>query len=172
MGELFAKLQEKRQIKDIILMYEATRKPRSAGVIAGSNARRDVYQMRDGVAQQKRDHELMQAQSSDWYPDCIENPDFQSWHLLRRLGHLACSRLSCYDSKYEKSMKDGSPGITFKASRQHIQSVTTLHSRHSEDDPSNVWLSPGHVFISCCTHCIKAALHFPLASARNSCLLP
>ena len=69
------------QIKDIIHTYEAIRKPRTSRVIAGSNARRDIYQMRDGVAQQKRDHQLRQEISADRYPRCIENPDFQSWLL-------------------------------------------------------------------------------------------
>lgn len=62
-------------------MYEAIRKPRSSRVIAGSDARRDIYQLRDGMAQQKRDHELMQEQASDRYPNCIEDPEFQSWLL-------------------------------------------------------------------------------------------
>ena len=74
-------MQEKRQIKDVMLVYEAIWKARSAGVIKGSNAKRDVYQMRDGVAQQKRDHELRQAKSSDWFLECIGNPGFQSWLL-------------------------------------------------------------------------------------------
>ena len=81
LGELFARMQNKSQIKDIIHMYEAIRKPRTSRVIAGSNARRDIYQMRDGEAQQKRDHELRQEHSSDRYPRCIEDPGFQSWLL-------------------------------------------------------------------------------------------
>lgn len=37
--------------------------------------------MRDGVAQQKRDHELRQERSSDRYPRCITDSGFQSWVL-------------------------------------------------------------------------------------------
>ena len=81
LGELFARMHEKSQIQDIIHMYEEIRKPRTSRVIAGSNTRRDIYQMRDGVAQQKRDHELRQEHSSDKYPRCIEDPNFQSWLL-------------------------------------------------------------------------------------------
>lgn len=81
LGELFGRIQHKGQIKDIIRMYEEIRKPRTSRVIAGSNSRRDVYQMRDGVAQQNRDHQLRQEHSADRYPRCIEDPGFQSWLL-------------------------------------------------------------------------------------------
>ena len=87
-------------------MYEAIRKPRSSRVIAGSDARRDVYQMRDGIAQQKRDHELMQEESSDRYPKCIEDPEFQTWLLeydteaavKSAWAHYQAGRLSGYKS--------------------------------------------------------------------------
>ena len=82
LGELFGRMQHKGQIKDIIRMYEEIRKPRTSRVIANSNARGDVYyQMRDGVAQQMRDHQLRQEHSADRYPRCIEDPGFQSWLL-------------------------------------------------------------------------------------------
>ncbi len=74
-------MQNKSQIKDILYLYEAIRKPRTSRVIVGSDARRDIYQLRDGKAQQERDHALMQEPSSDRYPKCIEDPDFQSWLL-------------------------------------------------------------------------------------------
>ena len=74
-------MQENSQIKDIIYLYETIRKPRTSRVAAGSDARRDVYQLRNGKAQQERDHELMQERLSDRYPKCMEDPEFQSWLL-------------------------------------------------------------------------------------------
>ena len=81
LGYLFAKMQEKSQIKDIICLYEMIRKPRTSRVIEGSNARRNVYQLQDGKAQRERDHDLVEEHSSDRYPKCMEDPEFQSWLL-------------------------------------------------------------------------------------------
>ena len=81
LGALLARLEDKSQIKDVLRLYESIRKPRTTKVIAGSDARRKVYQLRDGDAQQERDQQLRQKSPFEGYPKCIADPDFQSWLL-------------------------------------------------------------------------------------------
>ena len=79
LGELFARIECKQQIKDILHMYEAIRKPRTTIVIARSNARREIYQLSDGVAQHERDRQLLQASSDSNYPEFMGSEAFEKW---------------------------------------------------------------------------------------------
>ena len=62
-------------------MYEAIRKPRTTSVIARSESRRNIYQLPDGDAKERRNRQLMQEESLDRYPECIDDAEFQSWLL-------------------------------------------------------------------------------------------
>ena len=86
LGELFARIQDKAQIKDVVRMYEMIRKPRTARVITGSEKRRNKYQLCDGTTQQDRDQKLLETEPSDRFPECIEDPVFQSWLLEYDVG--------------------------------------------------------------------------------------
>lgn len=57
------------------------RKPRTTSVIKRSDARRDVFQLPDGPAQEERDRQLLQEKPFDGYPACIDDSEFQSWLL-------------------------------------------------------------------------------------------
>ena len=81
LGHLFERLEDVSQIPKAIRLYEAIRKPRTSRVTAASNARREMYQLPDGEAQQARDEGLRRESRCNGYPRWFEDPAFHSWLL-------------------------------------------------------------------------------------------
>lgn len=67
------------QLPDVLLMYEALRKPRTTCVVKGSTGMRDLFHVHDGPCQREHDRQLLEYQdkSSEAFPNRWRDPVFQ-----------------------------------------------------------------------------------------------
>ncbi|KAF3492073.1 salicylate hydroxylase [Arthroderma uncinatum] len=79
LGTLFKKIRSNSQLRDLLSVYERSRKERTTKVIQGSTALRDVFHMLDGPGQQKRDIKLLQRNPFEPYPIPWIDPKFQAF---------------------------------------------------------------------------------------------
>jgi len=79
LGALFEKVQEKSQLPDLLLIYEAIRKARTTQVVKGSTSLRDIFHMNDGPQQQERDRQLLEQEPFEGFPNRWADPVFQSF---------------------------------------------------------------------------------------------
>ena len=81
LGSLFAKLEHKSQIPDMLRLYESIRKPRTTRIVEGSAAMQEVYNLPNGEKQLERDRQLLEEKPCEGYPNPFADPAFQKWLL-------------------------------------------------------------------------------------------
>src|SRR5882762_2074428 len=74
LGALFEKVQEKSQLPDLLVIYEAIRKARTTQVVKGSTSLRDIFHMHDGPQQQERDRQLSEQEPFEGFPNRWADP--------------------------------------------------------------------------------------------------
>lgn len=77
LGALFEKIEEKSQLQDVLVIYEAIRKARTTQVVKGSTAYGQIFHMHDGPRQQERDRQLLEQAPFEGYPHRWADPVFQ-----------------------------------------------------------------------------------------------
>ena len=120
LGELFARIQDKKQLEDVLRMYESIRKPRTTCVVRRSDLRRNIYQLPDGHAQEQRDRQLMQETPFDGYPTCIDDPQFQSWLLSYDIKLEVEKAWEEYEQSELSDRNEIAKGITKDVKDQHV----------------------------------------------------
>jgi salicylate hydroxylase len=76
---LFEKISHHEQLRDIVTIYEAIRKPRASAIVKGSTACQAVYHMHDGPLQEERDRQLLEEEPFEGYPNRWKDPTFQRY---------------------------------------------------------------------------------------------
>lgn len=79
LAALFARIERRSQIADVLLIYERLRKERTTRIVKGSTALRGILHMEDGEQQQERDRQLMELEPCENYPNRWADPVFQNW---------------------------------------------------------------------------------------------
>lgn len=74
MGNLFARIQTKGDIPQILSKFERIRKPRTKFFVDRSRSMQEIYTMGDGPAQEARDHQLLHEEPFDGYPNPLSDP--------------------------------------------------------------------------------------------------
>jgi salicylate hydroxylase len=69
----------REQIPDVLIIYEAVRKPRTLTLKRRSEEMRDVYCIQNGPVQEERDRQLRDLEPYPGYVIPWMDPDFQSW---------------------------------------------------------------------------------------------
>ncbi|KAL8687848.1 MAG: hypothetical protein Q9218_006093 [Villophora microphyllina] len=77
LGTLLSKIQHRKQIPDILLMYERLRKPRTTALRDRSRAMGKIYAYEDGPLQEERDRQLQNHAPFDGYPNFLADQGFQ-----------------------------------------------------------------------------------------------
>ncbi|KAL3424113.1 3-hydroxybenzoate 6-hydroxylase [Phlyctema vagabunda] len=114
LGLLMARITEKSQLSDVLVMYESLRKSRSTRVVKGSTHYQDIFHMHDGDRQRERDRQLLEYQDDPFegYPNKWRDPVFQSWLW----GYDATREVDQAWSIYEK----GQFPLTYGRFRSHL----------------------------------------------------
>ena len=79
LGALMEKLEDKAQLKDVLVIYEKLRKERTTRVVKGSTALREIFHLEDGERQYERDRQLLYEQPFEDFPNRWADPVFQLW---------------------------------------------------------------------------------------------
>ncbi|EFQ98941.1 salicylate hydroxylase [Nannizzia gypsea CBS 118893] len=79
LGTLFKRVKHRSQLRDLLAVYEATRKERTSRIVQSSAALRDILHMRDGPGQRNRDIKLHQRSPFEPYPIPWIDPKFQAY---------------------------------------------------------------------------------------------
>lgn len=106
LGALFTKITHKSQLPDLLVIYEALRKPRTTRVVKGSTALRDVFHMHDGDRQKERDRQLTQHEPFEGFPNRWADPVFQKWLF----GYDAYKEVDAAWETYQRGMFPGTSG--------------------------------------------------------------
>ena len=78
-GVLFSSIKDKKQIPDLLTIYETIRRPRVTEMHRRVKQVRDIYSMADGPKQQERDRQLREQAPFDGYPNFLADPVLQEW---------------------------------------------------------------------------------------------
>ena len=81
LGILFAKIQHKYQIPEILRLYESLRKPRTTRIVECSTEMQNVFNLPDGEAQRERDRQFIHERPFEGHPNRWADPVFQEWLL-------------------------------------------------------------------------------------------
>lgn len=111
LGALFAKIKHESQFPDLLLIYEALRKPRTTRVVKGSTMLRDIFHMHDGDRQRERDRQLTEHEPFEGFPNRWADPVFQEWLF----SYDAYGEVDKAWERYERGVFPGTLG-RFKAS--------------------------------------------------------
>jgi salicylate hydroxylase len=79
LGALFAKAQNKDEIKDALDIYERLRKPRTSRVVQESSRYGAVMHLPDGEGQIERDRQMTDHEPFEGYPNRWADPVFQNY---------------------------------------------------------------------------------------------
>ncbi|EGE08271.1 salicylate hydroxylase [Trichophyton equinum CBS 127.97] len=79
LGTLFERIKDSSQLRDLLSIYEATRKERTSVIVQSSSALRHILHMRDGPGQRNRDTKLYQRSPLESYPIPWIDPKFQAY---------------------------------------------------------------------------------------------
>ncbi|KAF2085874.1 FAD/NAD(P)-binding domain-containing protein [Saccharata proteae CBS 121410] len=105
LGALMEKIEDKAQLKDVLVIYERLRKARTTRVVKGSTALREIFHLEDGERQQERDRQLLHEEPFEDYPNRWADPVFQPWLF----GYDAHAEVE----KAWRTYKDGKFPLTF-----------------------------------------------------------
>ncbi|KAJ5539463.1 FAD binding domain-containing protein [Penicillium frequentans] len=78
-GVLLSSIKDKKQIPDLLTIYETIRRPRVTEMHRRVKQVRDIYSMADGPKQQERDRQLREQAPFDGYPNFLADPVLQEW---------------------------------------------------------------------------------------------
>ncbi|KAK2873663.1 hypothetical protein FQN49_002196 [Arthroderma sp. PD_2] len=108
LGTLFEKVQSASQLRDLLLIYESSRKDRTTKIVQSSTALREIFHMRDGPRQQKRDSEFLHKGPSEPCPIPWIDPKYQAYLF----GYDAFAEASSAWESYRKGGRPvGKPGF-------------------------------------------------------------
>ena len=79
LGALMEKIEDKCQLRDVLVLYETLRKARTTRVVKGSTALREVFHLPDGERQGERDRQLLHEAPFEGFPNRWADPVFQPW---------------------------------------------------------------------------------------------
>ena len=79
LGALFARIERRSQVADVLCIYEGLRKERTTRIVQGSTDIRDVFHLEDGERQQERDRQLLKLEPLENCPNRWADPVFQKW---------------------------------------------------------------------------------------------
>ena len=107
LGVLFAAIQRKSQLPDVLSIYEKVRKPRAMEMRRRSRAIREIYAMKDGPLQEERDRQLLEHVPFDGYPNYLADPVLQKWMF----GYKAIEEAGKAWQKYRRGEWPGTSGL-------------------------------------------------------------
>jgi salicylate hydroxylase len=79
LGALFKKATSRAQLKDVLLIFEKLRKPRTTRIVQGSSHAREIYHCPDGDVQRERDRQLQEEEPFEDFPNKWADPVFQEY---------------------------------------------------------------------------------------------
>lgn len=97
-GVLFSSIKDKRQIPDLLTIYETMRRPRVTEMHRRVKQVRDIYSMADGPKQQERDRQLREQTPFDGYPNFLADPVLQEWMFSHDAFKEAQKALNTFQS--------------------------------------------------------------------------
>jgi salicylate hydroxylase len=77
LGHLFEKISHPNQLSDLLLIYEALRKPRTSRVVRAASVGRRVLHLPDGMLQEERDRQLLEEEPFEGFPHPWGDPVMQ-----------------------------------------------------------------------------------------------
>ncbi|GAB7344844.1 hypothetical protein MBLNU457_3295t3 [Dothideomycetes sp. NU457] len=79
LGALFEKIENKEQLRDVLVIYEAIRKQRTSKVVKRSTLAQSFFHMPDGERQRERDRQLLEEEPFEGFPNHWSDPVLQKW---------------------------------------------------------------------------------------------
>jgi salicylate hydroxylase len=79
LGHLMEKIRHPSQLYDMLVIYEALRKPRTTHVVNLATARRSILHLPDGPLQQERDRQLLEEAPFQGYPNQWGDPTIREY---------------------------------------------------------------------------------------------
>jgi salicylate hydroxylase len=70
---------DKNHLRPLLDSYERLRKARTTAVVKGSTALQNVFHMKDGPGQQRRDRTLLEDKPTEGFPNRWRDPVFQKF---------------------------------------------------------------------------------------------